>query len=327
MKIFITGGTGLLGSHVAHRLRQDGHAVVALHRPGSDTTFLRDLGCELAEGDLGDTPDGHARRLDGCDALFHAAAHIYGGSSMASVGAVNVDGTLGLLQGANVAGVARVVHVSSVSVYGDPPAPITEDTPLDAPLRRVDYYGKTKRDGEAAARRFGSDHDLPVTVLRPPAIYGERDRLFVPKLVAILRQPVAFLLGSGNTRLAAVYAGNVADAVVRALQGRGEGGVFNVTEDVLTTQRTLYEGLAREMGWSPHFLSIPAGMARLGARVGDTLGIPIPGAKDLSLTRSVRLATEDNPYPSTRAREVLGWDPPFSLQEAVARTAAWLRNP
>lgn len=325
MRVFITGGTGLLGSHVAERLREGGHEVVALARPSADAWFLDSLGCEVVRGDLLDPPDVQAHRMAGCDALLHAAGHIYGGRSLEVVRRVNVDGVRNVLEGGRAAGVGRAVHISTVAVYGDPPAPITEDTSLDAPLRRVDFYGRTKREGDLLAQSLDSP-EMRVTVLRPPAIYGERDRLFVQKLVSFLRRPVVFLLGRGDTRLSAVYAGNVARAVELALEGVGAGGVFNVTEDLPVTQRSLYEGLAAALGWHPRFVVIPAGLAAFGAAVGDAVGIRIPGARDLSLSRSVRLAAHDNPYSGRRAREVLGWQPVFTFEEAMARTAAWVRE-
>lgn len=324
MRVFITGGTGLLGSHVAERLRRNGHEVTALCRPGADTTHLASVGCTVVDGDLGDPPEAHALRMDGCDAVLHAAAHIYGGPNLDVVRRVNVEGTRNVLEGACRARVSHAVHISSVAVYGDAPAPMDEDNPLDAPLRSVDYYGRTKREAEGVASSFHGREGLSVTILRPPAIYGERDRLFVPKLMAFLKRPVVFLLGSGDTRLASVYAGNLAEAVERALEGRGAGERLNVTEDVPVTQRTLYGGLARAMGRSPRFVSIPAAAARTAAAAGDAVGITIPGARDLSLTRSVRLATHDNPYPAEKARRALGWSPPYTLDEALSRTADWV---
>jgi len=73
-------------------------------------------------------------------------------------------------------------------------------------------------------------------------------------------------------------------------------------------------------------VGIPGAPARAAARVGDALGVRIPGVADLSLYRSARLATMDNPYPSARARAALGWSPPFSLDEALERTASWART-
>lgn len=326
MTIFLTGGTGLLGSHVAQRLRDRDVEVVALHRPSSDISLLVALGCRPVEGDVMDSPEALARAMEGCRGVVHAAAYIYGGPSLEVVRAVNVEGTRNVARAAARAGVENLVHISSVAVYGDPPGEMDETTPLDAPLRKRDYYGRTKREGEQVVRACHGRGGLDVTVLRPPALYGERDRLFVPQLLAMLRWPVVFLLGSGHTKLAAVYAGNAAEAVERALAGRGAGEVFNVTHDVDVTQRDLLKGLAREGGAGPRFIPIPAPLARWGARWGDGLGIPIPGSPDLPLRRVVRLAAADNPYPARKARDVLGWSPPYSLEEALARTRAWIRK-
>ncbi len=326
VRVFLTGGTGLLGSHVAQRLLEGGNEVVALHRRGSDTTFLRELGCDLVEGDLLDEAALHTRRMKGCQGVVHGAAYIYGGPSLEAVRRVNVEGTRRVLEGAREAGVPRVVHLSSVVVYGDPPSPITEETPLTEPLGPLDFYGVSKREGDLLAQTFHQEGGMSVTVLRPPAIYGERDRLLVPKLATFLKRRVLFLLGSGRTTMAAVYAGNVAQAVEMALVGRGGGGVFNVTEDVPLTLRDLYLALGRALRIRPLFVCIPAPLARLGAGVGEKIGITIPGARELPLTRVVRLATENNPYPPDLARKELGWDPPFSLGEALDRTGIWVRD-
>ncbi len=323
VKVFLTGGTGLLGSHVAQRLRSEGTQVVALHRSSSDTRFLASLGCELREGDLLDPPERTARAMAGCEAVVHAAAYIYGGPSLEVVREVNVHGTRNIVRGARRAGLRRMVYLSSVAVYGDPPGPMDETTPLDAPLRPRDYYGRTKREAEEVVREAHGREGLSVTILRPPALYGERDRLFVPQLRSLLRWPLVFVLGTGRTLLAAVYAGNAAQAVEAALAGRGAGEAFNITRDVDLTQRDLLEALAPDRAFGPRFISIPGDLARWGALWADRLGLTIPGARDLSLTRVVRLSTEDNPYPSVKARRVLEWRPPFTLEEALARTRAW----
>ncbi len=326
MKVFLTGGSGLVGSHVAALLRARGDEVSALQRPGSDVAYLRSLGCRIVEGDVRECSKLLAPRMEGCDAVVHAAALIYAEMPWPRVRAVNVEGTGNVLRAARRAGVRRAVHVSSVAVYGNPPGPISEETPLDHPLGPADLYARSKREAEALAWELHEPGVFEVTVLRPPALYGERDRLFAPKLARMLRRPVVPLLGGGRNTVAVAYAGNVADAVVRALEGRGAGKAFNVTEDHPLTQRELLEGLARGLGLRPRFVTVPGGVVRFGAGVGDRLGIRIPGARDLSLGRVVRVALEDNPYPSERARRELGWDPPFEHAEALERTGAWLRE-
>ena len=326
MRVFLTGGTGLLGSHVAQTLRDGGHEVVALFRSGAEVGFLRALGCELVEGSVTDPSGVQSLRMGGCSALVHAAAMMYGAESFGASEAVNVDGTRRVLEGARDAGVTQAVHISSVAVYGDQPGPITEDLPLEWPLRIQDYYARTKRAAEQVARGIHAEGRVGVTVLRPPALYGERDRWLIPQLIALVKGVFVPLPGGGRTRFPAVYAGNVAQAVELALWGRGSGGVFNITDESGTTLRRLFEGLAGELALRPRFVTIPAALARTGAGFAEALGLRISGARDLSLKRTVRLASEDNPYSSGKARTVLGWSPHFTLEEALSRTGAWIRE-
>src|SRR5688572_3447986 len=173
MRVFVTGGTGLIGSHVAERLRLRGDEVIALAREDSDTRFLEQLGCVLARGDVRDTPDDLARAIDGADAVVHTAALVYARESWPRVRAVNVEGTAHVLEAATRAGVRAATHVSSVAVYGSVRGPIDEDTPTDAPLAATDLYARSKREAEAAARREAEEGGIRLTILRPSAVYGE----------------------------------------------------------------------------------------------------------------------------------------------------------
>jgi len=132
-RVFLTGGSGLLGSHIAERLLGEGHEVVALHRPGSDTSFLKEPGCTLSEGDLRDDSSELAGQIEGCRWAVHCAARVYSGKDWSAVQAMNVDGTRNTLEAAARAGVCHAVHVSSVAVYGQTSGPIDAAGPLDGP--------------------------------------------------------------------------------------------------------------------------------------------------------------------------------------------------
>lgn len=325
MRIFLTGGSGLIGSHVAGRLIRSNHDVVALQRPSSDSSFLEALGCEIHVGDVRDDVEYHIPRMRGCDAVVHCAALIYASMSWPEVRAVNVDGTRNVLQAAAEAGVSSAVHVSSIAVYGEPNGHVDESTPLDHPLRPADLYGRSKREAETVAMRFHG-RGMSVTILRPSAVYGERDRLFAPKLASMVRLPLTIVMGPGTNTLPVVYAGNIAAGVESALSGRGTGRAFNMATDHPITQLELMEWLAVGLGRTPRFMHLPAGLIRTGAKLGETLGLKTPGARDLSLARVAALALNDNPYDSSLAREVLNWDPPHTHKDALRRTGEWIRK-
>ena len=314
----------MLGSHIAERLLAEGHEVVALHRPGSDTSFLRELGCTLSGGDLGDDPGELADRMEGCRWAVHCAARVYSGKDWSAVHEANVVGTRNTLEAAARAGVCHAVHVSSVAVYGRTSGPIDEVGPLEGTIRPDNFYGRSKRLAEEAAAAMHDSGRLPVTIVRPSAVYGERDRLFAPTLARILCLPVVPVLGPGNNAVPVVYAGNVAVGVASALDGRGSGSAFNLAMDYPLTQRALLEGLARGLGRSPTFVGLRAGLVRGAARVADGVSFAVPGLRGLSGARVVRLGLGQNPYSSQRARDRLGWRPAVPYESALQRTGQWL---
>jgi len=190
VKVFLTGGTGLLGSHLAEELLRSGAEVVALHRPGADTLFLEESGCALAPGDVLDSAELLAPLMAGCTHVVHGAALVYAGGTWPAIRAVNVEGTRHVLEAAALAGLTHAVHVSSVAVYGTVDDPVSEGHAIDADVPEDDLYARSKRMAETEARLVERERGLPVTVVRPSAVYGERDRLMIPVLAEILRKPV-----------------------------------------------------------------------------------------------------------------------------------------
>ncbi len=329
MRVFLTGGTGLLGSHLAEELVRRGSQVVALHRPGSDTRFLAGLGCTLVEGDVTESEEALVPRLAGCTHVVHGAGLVYAGGSWSAIRAVNVEATRTVLGAAARAGASHAVHLSSVAVYGTVHGEVTEASPVDTPIPQDDMYARSKRLAEIEARTVEAEHGIPVTVVRPSAVYGERDRLMVPAIADILRRRVVPVFGPGHNTLPVLYAGNVASAVCLMLEA-GLGGTeatYDVGLDYPLTQRHLLEGLARGLGVAPRFVALPAGAVRACVRLLVALGVRTPGAPHLPLERIARLALGENPYPSRRVREELGWVPLHRHAGALERSARWFVSP
>jgi nucleoside-diphosphate-sugar epimerase len=323
MRVFVTGGTGLLGSHLIELLRARRHEVVALHRRGADTRFLAERGCVLTEGDVRDDPESLARTMADCTHVVHGAGLVYASGEWPKVRSVNVDGTRNVLTAAQHVGVRHVVHISSVAVYGTVDGPVDESTPIDTPIPPGDLYARSKREAEGVARGIAEKRGLAVTIVRPAAVYGERDRLMAPAIARIVRLPLVPLFGPADNTLPVVYAGNVAVAIDLALHGV-PGGTFDIGLDRPLTQRRLFEMLGVGLGVVPRFVTLPAGLVRMSANLLTRLGVKVPGAEHLPLDRVSRLALGENPYPSRRLRSELGFDPPFGHDEALERTGRWL---
>lgn len=326
MRVFITGATGLLGSHVAEWLRNRSVHVVALVRRSSETAFLEALGCTLVEGDVRTPAEDLAPLLEGCTHLVHAAALVYAGGEWPKIRAVNVDGTRNVLTAGVGAGVGHAVHVSSVAVYGGVPGPVDETAPIDDPIPADDLYARSKREAEKVARGIEGERGLPVTVIRPAAVYGERDRLMLPALSDILDLPLVPLFGPADNTVPVVYAGNVASAVGLCIEAGRGAETFDLGMDHPLRQEELFRLLAEGRDRRPRFIRLPGGLVRKAASVLGRLGVGTPGAKHLPLDRVARLALGENPYPSRRIRAELDWSPPHRHEDALPRSGAWLAD-
>ena len=325
MRVFLTGATGLLGSHLAEHLVERGHDVVALVRATSDTSFLDSLGVRLVRGDVTDSVEQLSALMVGCSHVVHGAALVYSGGGWDAVAEVNVEGTYRVLMAAATSGAQKAVNISSVAAYPGSELQYDQDSPPPASARTVgDDYARSKREAEVVARRVERNTGLVVTTVRPSAVYGERDRLLAPAIAALLRSPIVPLFGSGDNTLPVVYAGNVAVAI-RIILGSPLGGdSYDLGMDHPLTQRSLFRELALGMGLARRFFSVPASSVRSGARLFSRMGAKTPGARHLSLERVARLALDENPYLSRKAHLDLGWDPPHRHDDALERTGRWL---
>ncbi len=326
MRVFLTGATGLLGSHLAKYLVERGDHVVALVRSTSDTSFLESLGVHLAQGDVSDSVERLCSVMDGCSHVVHAAALVYSGRGWDAVAAVNVEGTRRVLMAAAGSGVQKAVNISSVAVYsGSSPEYDQNPTPVQG-AGDSNHYARSKREAEMVARRVERDTGLPVTTVRPSAVYGERDRLLGPAIEGLLSSPVVPLFGPGENTLPVVYAGNVAVAIGIVLDSPAGGDSYDLGMDHPLTQRDFFYKQAMGMGRAPRFVRLPAFLVRSVALLFSRMGVTPPGAKHLSLERLAGLALEENPYLSLRAHRDLGWEPPHRHDEALRRTGRWLAS-
>src|SRR5882724_6690621 len=226
----VTGARGQLGSHIAEQLRAAGVPVRALVRPGKDAAFLRGLGVDLVEVDLRD-PATVRRAVAGAGVVYHCAARVSDWGPWSVFEEEAVTATRNLVDACKAADVGRLLHVSSISVYGHPKLGpdelITEDVPLGQRFWMWDYYPRAKLLAEQIAWEFPR-----VTVVRPSWLYGPRDRVTIPRIVpAILARRVP-ILGSGDNLLNIIYAGDVAaGAILAANAPQAVGQVYNLCSE------------------------------------------------------------------------------------------------
>jgi nucleoside-diphosphate-sugar epimerase len=319
----VTGATGLLGSHIAEQLVARGEGVRALVRPSSDTAFLRRLGVELAVGDLADGAS-LLRAVRGADCVYHCAAKVGDWGPWRLFREQIIDATRNLLQACRTEGVGRVLHVSSIIVYGHPSIRgerFTEDEPLGQRLWVWDYYCRAK----VAAERLYRDYPGEWTVVRPSWIYGPRDRTTLPRVFKALEARRVALIGRGDNLLNIVYAGDVAEgAILAASSRRATGRAYNLSSEGEITQRQFLDLLTDTLERPRVARRFPYWMAFYGGFLAEALGRAIRLRRPPHFTRyAVALIGRSTRFSIERARTELGWAPKVRIAEGLRRTLDW----
>jgi nucleoside-diphosphate-sugar epimerase len=323
----ITGATGLLGSHIAEQLRAQGQPVRALVRPGSDVTFLKSIGAELAEGDITD-PASLPAAFAGVEVVYHSAAKVGDWGPWEDFERITVGGTRNMIAAAAATPtLQRFVHISSISAYGyyTREGQIDESYDLGYKLYRWAYYSRSKIIAEQLAWEAHRAGRIPLTVIRPAWIYGPRDRATIARLYRMIKTGRAKILGRGDNRLNVVYAGNVADAsILAAHHPDALGEAFNCSNDGPITQQEYFDLMARTIGAPPVQRHVPYRIAYNAGFLLECLGHLFHWQKPPFVTRyAVWLMGRRSYFSAEKARRVLGWQPAVSYDEGVPRTIRW----
>lgn len=247
-RVTVVGGAGFIGRQIVKRLAARG-AVIAVASPHAiNAGFLRPMGDvgQIATIDVGLGEEAAlAQLIDGCDTVI-CAAGILVERGRNSFDLVHHRGPALLARLAHEHGVRRFVHISA----------------LGADIHSPSAYAESKGAGEAAVRAAYPG----ATILRPSLVFGPDDNLF-NRFAALARlTPVMPLIGGGTTRFQPVFVGDVADAVIAALdRPDAEGRTFELGGPEILTFREMMERLLREIRRSRLLVPVPAGLAQFGA--------------------------------------------------------------
>jgi nucleoside-diphosphate-sugar epimerase len=318
MKALVTGATGFVGSHLVEALRRVGIEVTALARSPTKAAMLREQGVRVESGDLHDYASLERAATDQ-DVVYHVAG-VVAARSEAEFLSANEGGTKNVVAAAERRGNPRFVLVSSLAAGG----PASRGMPLkgsESP-RPVTAYGRSK----LAAERVVQTSTLPWSIVRPPIVYGPRDRE-VLKLFRIGRLGVAPVFGDGTQELSAVHAEDLARAFIAVGSSPSAiGRIYNACHpDVFTSAE-----FCREIGAA---MGRPVGTLRIPAVLGRAL---------LSLTEtSARLTGQTTILTTDKANEFFqpawtgdptplmndcGWQARYDLRSGLAETYQWYRR-
>lgn len=320
MRVFVTGGTGFVGSHVVETLRQRGHSVACLVRnPRKAETVFGEPAPKLVAGDLGDV--GALER--GCadaEAVVHLAG-LTAARSRAALFTTNAGGTRAVVDAVRTsgAGVRRFVFVSSLAAAGPAAEGIPPSTGDEA--RPVSDYGRSKLDGEAPVRAL----PRAWTILRPPAVYGPRDTEFL-RLFRIARHGIAPVFGDGSQQLSMVFVGDLATAIVDCLESASAPGAYYPAHREITTTRALVEGIAAALGVSARIVPIPRALVRPMLWISGSAARLSGRATLLGPDKAGEILATAWTCSPAPLEACTGWRATIPLTEGLRRTAQWYRT-
>jgi len=331
MKKLVTGGTGILGSHLVESLVARGYDVRALVRKTSDTGHLETTGAELVYGDVTDY-DSLSAAVKGVDIVFHAASRVTPGwGEWKDFESTIVKGTENLLRASAEAGASRFLYVSSCSVLGvlacgDTPA--NECTPCAVELTPDTYYDYAKKEAEELALDYYRQGRLNVTIIRPGMIYGPRDRLLTDRVYRHMSSRIIAWPGEANPRCAPVFASDIAEcAILAATSHKAVGQIYNVAPAQEVRFREFCFYMIKAQGGPRMHVTVPYQIAQAWCFLMEGWA-KLRRAKQMPyLTRSgIRFLNEGMNLDGSKARKELGWEQKVSMEEGTRLYVQWRRS-
>jgi len=291
LSLLITGGTGFVGKALVQR--------------------LEDQPVRLATRD--DWAGWH-KALAGITTVLHLAARVHvmhdtTADPLAAFRAVNVEGTLNLVRQAAASGVRRFVFISSVKVNGEATLPGRSFTADDAPAP-LDPYGVSKMEAEQGLRQIAAQTGMEIVIIRPPLVYGPGVKATFLAMMRWLNKGIPLPLGAICNKRSFVALDNLVDLIVTCIDHPAAvNQTFLVSdgEDISTTQ--LLRRMGDALGKPARLLPVPVWMLEAGAA--------LLGKHDLSQRLCGNLQVD-----ISKAKDLLGWTPPVSMDEGLRATAA-----
>nr|MDP2190435.1 SDR family oxidoreductase [Rhodoferax sp.] len=315
MRVLVTGASGFVGRPLCAALFKRGHEVVAVMR--SVDAALH--GFSPAVVGAIDQGTNWAAALDKVTVVIHLAARVHvmhdtAVDPLAAFRAVNVQGTLNLARQAAAAGVKRFVFVSSVKVNGEYTQLGRAFTEADAPDPQ-DAYGLSKHEAEQGLREIAAETGMEVVIIRPPLVYGPGVKANFATLMRAVQRGWPLPLGAVHNQRSLVALDNLVDFIVTCLSHpQAANQTFLVSDGHDLSTAELVRGLARAAGVPARLLPVPVWALQAGAAL-------------LGKGDAVQRLCGNLQVDISKARSLLGWTPPISVEEGLRQAVAGAQKP
>ncbi len=325
MKAFVTGSTGFIGSYLVEFLVNQGYHVTCLVRKTSDLRWLSHLmdaeivPIELVTADIGDY-DTLAQLVQDTNLVFHLAG-LTKAPDAATYDHVNVQGTKNLIKAClqTNAHLDRFVYCSSLAAMGPCPSatPMTEDA---SPQPLTDY-GRSKLKGEIVTNEYANC--LPITIIRPPAVYGPRDTdIFL--YFQLVDRGLMPILGDEERLLSLVYVKDlVAGIYAAAVSNLAIGEAYFLTDGELHSWMDVGSTIAYALKKCPFRLKVPFVLLDLMSICTETVARVMHQTPTLNRQKMRELKQRFWICDSTKAQQQIGFATAYPLQKGIQETADW----
>lgn len=307
MSILLTGASGFVGKSVVKQI--NGRSIGPLRCVYRKPLPSKPPGSIVVPEINGESD--WERALHSVSVVIHVAAraHIMKdevADPLTEYRKVNVDGTLNLARQAADAGVRRFVFVSSIKVNG-------EQTPLNQPFSAgdapapEDEYGVSKYEAEEGLRELSEETGMELVIIRPPLVYGPGVKGNFASMIKLVEKGLPLPLGAIHNKRSLVALDNLVDLIITCIDHPAAANQVFLAgdgQDVSTTE--LLRGVGRAMGKPDRLIPVPAGMLMFGA------GLLGKKAVAQRLLGSLQVDI-------SKARNLLGWEPPLSVEEGLRR--------
>jgi nucleoside-diphosphate-sugar epimerase len=250
--------------------------------------------------------------FSGADAVVHLAArnHVLKETArdpLAEYRRVNVAGTLNVVRAASDSGVKLFMHLSSVKAMGEESEKVLDENDLCLPKTP---YGISKLESEEVVRAEATRTGMRVVILRLPMVYGPHGKGNLPRMIRWAERGLPFPLFQPDNLRSMVYVENVVAGIMAVLRSPPAGVQTYIVKDKEDySTRTVYSAICRELGKTPRFLPLPALVVRLGGILSEDFR---------KVAGSFRVS-------SAKIEKEIGFVPPHSLDEGIARTVRWYK--
>ncbi len=331
MKALVTGPTGQVGTVLVETLVKRGNEVHCFVRKSSNVEYLKNLSPDKIHFVQGDLTDGESvfKAISDVqpDYVFHSGAHLpnqHWGSWKHFYG-INVMGTKHVAEAVErTSSVKKLAYLSTFGVYGwESRLDVKEDDPYG---KKHNFYSKSKLMAERYLWEKWSDgKGIPITMVKPTSVFGPHDRNNITVLYKMIQDGKMVLLDGGKYISSWVYNYDVADLVCKAAESdKATGEDFLVKTGDMTVKEGIDHVKAMFNITGVKTADLPSGLVKVFGAIGSGFGkVFSPNTPPLVNSHVIRLLGRHHTANCDKARDVLGWTPRMSLDEAMNETAKW----